>query len=370
MKKKMLYIMHIDWNWIKQRPQFLAEELSRYYDLTVVYTYGYNRHLIKQTNKHSGFKKIIPLFRLPSSKLRNTFFGELINNFLLKIQFFIIGKDFDYVWLMSPDYVDVLRELFKTTTVIYDCMDDYVGLLETQNEKLKMLEKEKKLLEKTNIVFASSINLQQTIKNRGYKGKCYLLYNGISDKLLKNDIRNNYFNESQQLKLLYIGTIAHWFDFEKILELLDDFTNISISLVGPCATKIPKHDRLIYKGIIEHDSLSTFVANYDVLIMPFIVNELILSVDPVKIYEYISFGKNIIAVYYPEMYKFRDFVLFYQSYDELKEQVVKLLVNNKSYYSKDQARKFLQSNTWKIRADDVHKIINSFGSEYHKTACM
>ena len=62
MKKKMLYIMHIDWNWIKQRPQFLVEELSQYYDVTVVYTYGYNRSLIKQPNKFNGFKKLIPFY--------------------------------------------------------------------------------------------------------------------------------------------------------------------------------------------------------------------------------------------------------------------------------------------------------------------
>ena len=29
--------MHIDWNWIKQRPHFLAEGLNEYCDITVLY---------------------------------------------------------------------------------------------------------------------------------------------------------------------------------------------------------------------------------------------------------------------------------------------------------------------------------------------
>ena len=35
--KKVLYVMHISWGWIKQRPQFLAEELAKYYEVDVFY---------------------------------------------------------------------------------------------------------------------------------------------------------------------------------------------------------------------------------------------------------------------------------------------------------------------------------------------
>ena len=38
--KKMLYCMHIGWNWIKQRPHFIAEELANEYDLTVISDYN------------------------------------------------------------------------------------------------------------------------------------------------------------------------------------------------------------------------------------------------------------------------------------------------------------------------------------------
>ena len=36
--KKMLYLMSIDWRWIIQRPQLLAKELQKEYDVTVVCT--------------------------------------------------------------------------------------------------------------------------------------------------------------------------------------------------------------------------------------------------------------------------------------------------------------------------------------------
>lgn len=35
--KKILYMMGIDWYWIKQRPQILSLELDKDYSVTVVY---------------------------------------------------------------------------------------------------------------------------------------------------------------------------------------------------------------------------------------------------------------------------------------------------------------------------------------------
>lgn len=54
--------------------------------------------------------------------------------------------------------------------------------------------------------------------------------------------------------------------------------------------------------------------NMDCLIMPFILNDIISDVDPVKLYEYISMGKNIISVKYREVKRFEKFVYFYREF--------------------------------------------------------
>src|SRR3954471_3757692 len=36
LKHRILYVMHVDWRWIKQRPHFMAEELSRRTDRILV----------------------------------------------------------------------------------------------------------------------------------------------------------------------------------------------------------------------------------------------------------------------------------------------------------------------------------------------
>jgi len=359
MKKKMLYVMHIDWNWIKQRPQFLAEELSSYYDVTVVYTYGYRRELINKNDKEN-LLKLVPLYRLPIAKIRNTLFGEWLNALILKLQFSLLGKNYDYVWLTSPTYVDVIKNMFEDSKIIYDCMDDNIGISD-EIDRIKTIKLEEKLLDMVDDVFISSSNLDKVLRARGYKNKTYLLNNGISSNLVKIAMSDNLKTPTNTndniLQLLYIGTIAYWFDFEKILKLLNDFSNITITLVGPCEVDIPKHEKLIYKGILAHKDLQNFAKNFDILIMPFVLNELILSVNPVKIYEYISFNKNIITVYYKEMDKFVDFVHFYNSYEELRVNVEFLIKNRDVKYSKETAIKFLEENTWTVRAKTVFEIL-------------
>lgn len=74
--------------------------------------------------------------------------------------------------------------------------------------------------------------------------------------------------------------------------------------------------------------------------MPFIINDIIESVDPVKLYEYINFNKNILTSYYEEIDRFDPFVYFYNSYDEFRKQIDLLKSNRKLKYSESERYSF------------------------------
>ncbi len=62
--KKILYLMGIDWYWIKQRPQIIAEMLDRDYDVTVAY---YKEVGVKQPLRKNNdeLEKSIPISAIP-----------------------------------------------------------------------------------------------------------------------------------------------------------------------------------------------------------------------------------------------------------------------------------------------------------------
>ena len=55
--------MNVDWNWIKQRPHYLAEGLASKYKLIIVYQYRYKRNRLQKRVEDT--LDLRPIFVLP-----------------------------------------------------------------------------------------------------------------------------------------------------------------------------------------------------------------------------------------------------------------------------------------------------------------
>jgi hypothetical protein len=94
--------------------------------------------------------------------------------------------------------------------------------------------------------------------------------------------------------------------------------------------------------------------------MPFIVNPLIESVNPVKLYEYILSGKPTLAVRYGETNYFSEYVYLYNSYEEFEHYIKKLINESISQKnSMDEICKFCADNTWDKRAKEIKKVVDN-----------
>lgn len=91
------------------------------------------------------------------------------------------------------------------------------------------------------------------------------------------------------------------------------------------------------------------------LVMPFIVNELIRSVNPVKMYEYIYMEKPIIAPHYGEMEKFLPYVNLYHSNEEFMSLVTQLCEGELQITTEKgkEMKAFAEKNTWESRYEEV-----------------
>jgi hypothetical protein len=80
-------------------------------------------------------------------------------------------------------------------------------------------------------------------------------------------------------------------------------------------------------------------------------------VDPVKIYEYISSQKPILTINYPEINKFHDLVLKYNTLQEYIA-ILNMLIQNKNFPIDILKRnQFLETNTWDNRVSMILKIL-------------
>ena len=346
MKKKILYLMHVDWGWIKQRPHFLAEKLHHDYNINVFYAFSRNRKVI--TSNPTSIKTF-PILSLPFKK--NDLIRK-VNTYLQKIIFSMVLKVVkpEIIWVTHPSLHDYLpRKQLSKYKIIYDCMDDVLGFSNSPQVKEELNQSEKRLFEDSDLIFVSSEHLQNEIISRGcQRKKTNLVRNGYNGEIIKA-IANQ--QNSSTFKLAYVGTISNWVNFDIILKSVEKFKGIEYHFLGPIECEVPHHERIIFHGPVKHSELYDSIKDYDCLIMPFKINDLIQSVDPVKLYEYVNFNKNIITVHYKEIERFNEFVYFYNDIDDYLSTLSLLKQNNTLKYNEEQRKEFLINNTWDKRVE-------------------
>ena len=103
--KKMVYFCPVDWRWIKQRPQFLAEGLCRFYDVHVVYPFSKNRKGLQKGGKDQVKKT--PYVTLPTLGGRLPFVARL-NKYLVRMQsgWTIARSKPEVIWITLPEQLD------------------------------------------------------------------------------------------------------------------------------------------------------------------------------------------------------------------------------------------------------------------------
>jgi teichuronic acid biosynthesis glycosyltransferase TuaH len=367
--KRILYIMHVPWGWIKQRPHFIAESLSNDFVVDIKYrrsnsvkSYNVKRFSLNNNLNISGFK-MIPFEKLLIIKYLPL---DWINKLFFKLSIGNINK-YDYIWITSPNLYNLIKGLKSNAKIIYDCMDDALEFPNAKCNKIvanKIFITEKELISYSTYIFCSSDYLKRVIKKRyNYSRSIIVVNNAINLYDKDPELSVDYLIIEQKIRSLlnpfiYIGTVSDWFDFDSVIRLLQNREDINVVLIGPAQeTIIPYHERLHLLGSVKHEYIFRIMQYAKALIMPFQVNELINSVNPVKLYEYIYSGKPIISSCYQETEKFRNYAFLYRDSDDFI-QLATNIINGDKKSTEAEMKQFALDNTWDERYNQIKSIIN------------
>jgi len=352
---RILYLCQVNWEWILQRPQILALKLEKDHSCTVVskkYIFG---RKILQSNTVP--KQLLKVYQFPKSNVFDLL--RVVNSLIYNLVVRIASKKFDAIWICHPCLFNGIPKNYKGI-IIYDCMDHHSAMSGTLNKK-KVFDLEQKLISRSDVTFATSEKLKEVIP--GLKN-AILVRNGYQNSFLASKIKTAKIKNKYTIG--YFGTISTWFDFELLEYSLNHNCQVEYRLIGPVDPGISKNinSGIIFEGIVEHEKLGEVVQEYDALIMPFELNEIILAVDPVKLYEYIYMGKCIISVRYPEIERFEPYVYFYNTKEDYKSLIE--MLSRKGFptkYNEEQKKIFLKENTWDARYEIILQNIEEYECE-------
>ena len=176
-----------------------------------------------------------------------------------------------------------------------------------------------------------------------------------------DDIRN--IVNMDKIIIGYHGALAGWIDYQLLLRIAQDKRFILL-LIGHehskdmKASKLLEQENVYFIGAKSYHELNKYTIFYDIGILPFVVNDITLSVSPVKIFEYMAAGKPVVTYALPECKKYSS-CLCAETQDEFMEQLEKAITlrHDKEYVEK--LRTDALSNTWsaitKAMADCVQQ---------------
>ena len=188
-----------------------------------------------------------------------------------------------------------LLEQVKCPASCYDAMDDFP---EFQRGGARALSHriETEIARRVGQMIVSSTALQKKFNRLGLNVE--LVRNGLDPKwppLEKNVGKERVFG--------YVGTIGAWFDWTLMTAMANALPEVRFDLIGPAMAppkaSLPANLRCL--GECASEEVPARLRRFSAGLIPFKVNRLTASVDPIKYYEYRAAGLPVISTKFGEM---------------------------------------------------------------------
>lgn len=255
------------------------------------------------------------------------------------------------VSIVQHPYWSVLAGRAPVTQVIYDCMDHHAGFCDNTSG---ILAEEQHLLATTDLVVVTSQWLEQEI---GRQGKPVALIRNATEFQHFNRRPERVFRDPLGRRVIgYYGAIAHWFDIDLVRAVAIAFPDSVVLLVGSdtagAGAALADVPNVRFTGEVKYSELPYWLHGFDVCLLPFKVEPLTLATNPVKVYEYLSAGKAVVAVDLPEMAQFGDCVRVAIDYSTFIAEVADALLEATTPAELAHRESFAARQTWAHRAEE------------------
>lgn len=257
----------------------------------------------------------------------------------------VIGKPSELALQLIKRHRDIPR--------VYDAMDDFAAFYGGFSS-WAMRRREDRIAANVSMMLASSTALLERFS--GNVPKPVLAHNACATEVLPDAGATRYSGEPV---FGYVGTIANWFDWPLVIKLAMANPGTVVRLIGPVYSPppapLPKNIELV--PACPHPAAIEMMQNFSAGLIPFKINALTSSVDPIKYYEYRALGLPVISTAFGEMALREN--LHGVSIINHDTELHGLLRKVKDYQPEpDEIRNFRSENSWYARFDAV----NLFGT--------
>jgi UDP-galactopyranose mutase len=291
----MICFSHLRWDFVQQRPQHLLSRCARTRRVYFVEEPIFEDSPVRLdvTPRIDNVWVVVP--RLPSGlgdgevvRLQRQLLDDLLESHQLRSY---------ALWYYTPMAMAFSSHLAPVATV-YDCMDELSAFAFAPSE---LRERERELLRRADLVFTGGHSLYEAKRHQHPQvypfpssvDVCHFgqARAGLEDPADQADVPHP--------RLGFFGVIDERMDIDLIAGLAVRRPDWQIVLIGPVVkideATLPSAPNLHYLGQKQYVELPSYLANWDVAMLPFAVNASTRYISPTKTPEYLAAGKPVVS---------------------------------------------------------------------------
>jgi glycosyltransferase involved in cell wall biosynthesis len=213
------------------------------------------------------------------------------------------------LWIANVHKAYLMEEMTASIR-IFDAIDDWESISVYERLGQRIRSGYETVLEKADIIYTVSNHLRKKFRERSRTPHVMHLPNGVDPNLFNHpapppSVRGR--NRDRRSPVLtYVGVVSERTDLDLIERVARDWSACRLQLIGPMSRhaeqwwkergRIPN---LEWKGLVHHSKIPGLLCASDVLLIPHKESSLTLSMDPLKLYEYLTTGLPIVSTPVP-----------------------------------------------------------------------
>jgi glycosyltransferase involved in cell wall biosynthesis len=263
---------------------------------------------------------MFPPFSSAAGQLSNKFlFAPFVKRALKRLD---VRDPILWTYLPTDTALTLIEKLHEPKSLlIYYCVADFTQLTPHQRELRKV---EERIVKQSDLVFTNSSQLAEYCKQ--WREEVYVFPPGVDFKKFlpeensgpgsvkakhgetKTFQTNNSLISSLPRPVIgYVGGLHRFVDYDLVIQMARARPDWSWAFIGPVQTTIDglgKLSNVFLLGQKSHDELAPLIRDFDICVVPYLVNSSSATIAPVKINEYLAVGKPVVSTELPTVCEF------------------------------------------------------------------
>lgn len=358
----LVCLSHLRWNFVYQRPQHLMSRCARerrvFYIEEPLFEPSRKRATLEIAATSCGVATVTP--KLPTGMTQSR---QLATQRTLMNQLVRKCAIHDCIlWYYTPMALPFTEHL-DPLLVVYDCMDELSGFRGAPPE---LRNKEAELMSRADVVFTGGLSLYEARARQHRNIHPFPSSIDAPHFARARDARETPADQRgiPHPRLGFAGVIDERMDLELVRGVAERRPDWHLVFLGPSVkvdpAELPRRANIHYLGPKSYEALPSYMAGWDVGIMPFAHNDSTRFISPTKTPEYLAAGRPVVSTSIRDVvrvYGARELVAIADTADDFVAEVDAILNRAPDPRWLDRVDRFLASASWDSTWSSMMRLI-------------